>query len=556
MARKYFKSKEQKQAELNKASQMLVNGIKNYVNSDKYKELLENLSKFHKYSLNNTVLMVSQNPNISYVASYDDWKNKFNRQVKKGSHGLMIYVPIKNKVWEKVPKIDENGHIQYDEAGDKLTEWRQVTKLSFKIGYVFDLSQVEQIEGKPVVPLEYCRNLKGDVKEYDEILSALKEVSPVPIRFVKLDDGVRGYYSIKNKEIVVDNSLSQVHMIKTLLHEMAHAKLHDEPNFKNQIKFCVGIVGEKSSREMKLDEAINEYNAIEGKRKFIHFKIADGSPFTSYFPLILDGKLQTEKINKIEHFQKSEDVQRLIAEMQKYFFNKDQLRSVQEIQAESIAFIVCNHLGIDTDDYSFPYVTSWKQGKGMDVNDIEKELNVIKKTASSMIDKIDKNLDQLMLKPRLTFEIVDSEIHGIKEQNMSFAVANQVLNQFNNQYIANRQFLKGLVTDEFNNTNNVYRTNFKIEVIQTNKEPLTYNGCYYAGIEKGDVYHMINDYIKSTISQNSSINEEFETVFLPALKEANVSTDEDLQLAQEIFEENIYASDEEELERVDDGLEL
>lgn len=529
MARKYFKSEKQKQAELNEASQILLRGIDDYVNSDKYKELLENLSRFHKYSLRNIILMATQNPNISYVASYDDWKNKFNRQVVKGSNGLKVFVPVKKIV------------------GDKKTNY-------FKIGYVFDISQVAQIEGKPVVPIEACKSLNGDVNEYNEILSALKEFSPVPIRFSKLEQDLHGYYSIKNKEIVLSDDLSQTQTIKTLVHEMAHAKLHGVPAFKNTIKFCVVKDGEQPSRDMKLDEAINEYNAILSKDKSICFKISDGSPFTGYFPLIQDGNLAKENINKIEHYRESEDVQRLIKEMQKYFFDKDQLCSVREIQAESVAFMVCHHLGIDTDDFSFPYITSWKKEKiGYD---IEKELNVIKKTASAMINKIDENLDQLMMKPRLTFEIVDSEIHGIKEQNMTFAVANNVLNQFNNQYIASKQFLKGLVSDDFINTNDVYRTDFKIEVIKTNKEPLTYNGCYYAGLEKGDVYHMIDDYIKSVISENSSINEEFETVFLPTLKEASVSTNEDLQLAQEIFEENIYASDEEELERTDDGLEL
>ncbi len=540
MARKYFKSEKQKEKELNEASQMLVDGIKNFANSDKYKQLLENFSKFHNYSLRNTILMTVQNPNVSYVASYDDWKKKFNRQVKKGEKGLKVFVPIKKNVWEKVPKRDENGEIVYDEDGNEVTEWKKAgTKLHFKIGYVFDISQSEQIEGKPVIDLELCKNLNGNLNAYNDILSALKELSPVPIQFGTLEENIRGFYSFEDKKIMINDNLSQVHTIKTLLHEMAHAKLHDEPDFKNPIKFCVVKDGQSPSRDMELDEAINEYNAIEGRGKSINFKIDDGSYLTGYFPLIQDGKLQSENINKVEHYRESEDVQRLITEMQKYFYDKNQLHSAREIQAESVAFIVCHHLGINTDDYSFPYITSWNEGTN--TKDIEKELNVIKVTASKMIDKIDEKLDQVSLKPRFIFKVIESEIQGIKERDMSFAVANEVLKQYNNQYAPNV------------NTDGVYRTDFTIDVLQKNKEPLTYNGCYYAGIETYDMYHKIDNYIKDVIDENNiSINEEFETVFLPALKEASECSEEDLQLAQEIFEEN---ENEEEIEK-DYGLEL
>ena len=264
-------------------------GIKEVLSSDKYKNFLRVMSKFHNYSLNNTLLILMQNPNATHVAGYKTWKNSFNRQVNKGEKSIKIIGgrPYKRKVEEI-----KNGQ----------KEEKEVEGISFFPVSVFDVSQTS---GEPLPQL--MNELSGEVKNYPEIYVALKQSTHFSIEFADIQGGTKGYCSPLEKKIVLNNGMSQAQTIKTLIHEITHADLH-APEF------------DKNS------------------------------------------SIKTTK-------------------------------STKEVEAESTAFVVCEHYGIDTKDYSFPYLAAWSSDK--ELKELKNSFEVILKQADNLIQKIDKNLVEL-----------------------------------------------------------------------------------------------------------------------------------------------------------------
>lgn len=168
MARNWKKmSKEEedkkRQETIDKAIETMNKGIYEYLDSDRFKTLLDTMSKFHDYSMNNTLLILGQNPRATHLAGYNKWQQDFNRQVKRGEKGLMIWMPVEIKVKEKQYVLDENGNRILGDDGKFKKEEVVVKKHTFKIGYTFDVSQTEQIEGKEVVELSPVKELEGDV---------------------------------------------------------------------------------------------------------------------------------------------------------------------------------------------------------------------------------------------------------------------------------------------------------------------------------------------------------------------------------------------------------
>lgn len=186
MARNWKKmSKEEedkkRQETIDKAIETMNKGIYEYLDSDRFKTLLDTMSKFHDYSMNNTLLILGQNPRATHLAGYNKWQQDFNRQVKRGEKGLMIWMPVEIKVKEKQYVLDENGNRILGDDGKFKKEEVVVKKHTFKIGYTFDVSQTEQIEGKEVIELSPVKDLEGSVKDYQALTKALMEISPVPI---------------------------------------------------------------------------------------------------------------------------------------------------------------------------------------------------------------------------------------------------------------------------------------------------------------------------------------------------------------------------------------
>lgn len=279
-------------------------GIKELFDGEKFKKYLDTMSKFHNYSFNNTMLIAMQKPDATLVAGFNAWKNKFERNVNKGEKGIQIFAPAPYKVKKEQTKIDPDTELPVlDTDGNPIKEEVEVTIPAFKVVSVFDVSQTSGKE----LPSIGVDELRGNVKDYEKFWSAIRKTSPVPIRFEDIHSSAKGFYNNDNKEIAIKKNMSELQTIKTAIHEIAHAKLHDRD--------------------------LNKTDILKPKD-----------------------------------------------------------RRTEEVEAESIAYTVCQHFGIDTSDYSFAYIASW--GSGKDMPELKSSLETIRSTASELITTIsDKYLE-------------------------------------------------------------------------------------------------------------------------------------------------------------------
>ena len=292
---------------LKEITDRLEQGIKELFDSDRYKEYLRVMSKFHNYSFNNTLLIAMQKPDASLVAGFQSWKNNFKRNVVKGEKGIKILAPSPFKIKQEMEKIDPATQKPVIGAdGKPVKEEKEITIPAFKVVSVFDVSQTEGKE-LPDIAVDM---LTGDVECFKDVFAALEKTSPVPIGFEKIEGNSHGYYHLEEKRIAIDEGMSELQTIKTAIHEIAHAKLHDiDPN------------------------APKEEQA--------------GRPD----------------------------------------------RRTREVQAESVAYAVCQHYGLDTSDYSFGYVAGWSSGRELD--ELKSSLETIRSTAAEIINSIDEHLQEI-----------------------------------------------------------------------------------------------------------------------------------------------------------------
>ena len=211
--------------QLKEITDRLEAGVKEYMTSDvQFRKVLEAMSKFHHYSANNVLLIAMQMPEATRVASYTTWKHKFNRQVKRGQKGLSIIAPAPVKERRAREVVDSRtGASVIGADGKPKMEEVEVTVPRFKIEKVFDLSQTT---GEPLPELD-VPELTGDAENFKLFMDALTAISPVPIRFADIESGAKGYYHTVDKEIVIQKGMSESQTLKTLVHEVSHARLHD-----------------------------------------------------------------------------------------------------------------------------------------------------------------------------------------------------------------------------------------------------------------------------------------------------------------------------------------
>ena len=292
---------------LKEITDRLEQGIMELFDSDRYKEYLRVMSKFHNYSFNNTLLIAMQKPDASLVAGFQSWKNNFKRNVVKGEKGIKILAPSPFKIKQEMEKIDPATQKPVIGAdGKPVKEEKEITIPAFKVVSVFDVSQTEGKE-LPDIAVDM---LTGDVECFKDVFAALEKTSPVPIGFEKIEGNSHGYYHLEEKRIAIDEGMSELQTIKTAIHEIAHAKLHDiDPN------------APKEERAGRPD------------------------------------------------------------------------RRTREVQAESVAYAVCQHYGLDTSDYSFGYVAGWSSGRELD--ELKSSLETIRSTAAEIINSIDEHLQEI-----------------------------------------------------------------------------------------------------------------------------------------------------------------
>ena len=210
----------------------LEEGLKELFESEKYRNYLSTMSKFHNYSFNNTLLIALQRPDASLVAGYQAWQKNFNRHVKRGEKGIRILAPAPYKIKEERDKLDPvTGEVMLDKDGMPQTEEVEVKIPSFRAVSVFDVSQTD---GEPLPELE-AKELLSTVEGYEDFIKAVTYVAPAPIGFEDIPGASKGYFNIEENRIAVQEGMSESQTLKTMVHETAHSMLHNKEVSKEDI---------------------------------------------------------------------------------------------------------------------------------------------------------------------------------------------------------------------------------------------------------------------------------------------------------------------------------
>ena len=306
----------------------LEQGLQDLFNSDSYRNYLSTMSKFHNYSFNNTLLIAMQKPDATLVAGYKAWQKNFERHVNKGEKAIRIIAPAPYKIKEERDKIDPvTQELLLDKDGNPQKEEVEITIPAFRAVSVFDVAQTD---GKPIPELA-AKELLSDVEGYQDMIRAVEAISPVPIELEEIAGDSKGYYDREAKRIAVQENMSESQTLKTMIHEVAHSKLH--------------------SKEVEQDEQMR----------------------------------------------------------------KD--RNTKEVEAESIAYTVCQHFGVDTSDYSFGYIAGWSSGR--DTKELRASMDTIRRTASELITGIEEQLQELQRNREVSQEQTKESILLIQNTDLS-----------------------------------------------------------------------------------------------------------------------------------------
>ena len=336
-------------------------GIKELFESEKYMRYLSVMSRFHRYSVNNTMLIYMQRPDATLVAGYNKWKNQFERHVKRGEHGITIIAPTpyKKKIEEqkldpdtKAPMLDKDGKVIMEEKEIEIPLFRPVK--------VFDVSQTD---GKPLP--ELASSLTGNVQNYEVFLEALRRSAPVPIEFEPMAANMDGYFSSDRQRIALRPGMSEVQTVSAAIHEIAHSKLHDPKRAEPDPAWKVVMVSDGGTRKDYSQGFATEAEAEQFAAN-ADWRYVDENQF--------EWRLEVEEDHSAE-IQAAKD------------------RRTEEVQAESISYAVCQYYGIETGDNSFGYIASWSQGK--ELKELRASLEVINKTAGELIADIDRHYKEI-----------------------------------------------------------------------------------------------------------------------------------------------------------------
>ena len=341
----------------------LEQGIKELFESERFKEYLRTMSKFYHYSFSNTLLIAMQKPEATYVAGYTSWQRNFDRQVMKGEKGIKILAPAPYKAKEEREKIDPSTQKPIlDADGKPVTETVEVMRPAFKVVSVFDISQTDGKELPDIIVDE----LSGSVENYAAFFEALKQESPVPITFEDIPGAAKGYFSPIENRIAIQEGMSEIQTIKTAIHEIAHAKLHSIDRPEPEPTWKIVMISDGGTKRDFLSGFASEAEA-NAAAEHEGWRFVDENRF--------EWRLEVE-----EDTSAAQDMR------------KD--RHTKEVEAESVAYTVCQRYGIETSDYSFGYIAGWSSGK--ETMELKGSLETIRKTAAEMIDSIDAKLKVLL----------------------------------------------------------------------------------------------------------------------------------------------------------------
>ncbi len=398
-------------------------GIEELFQSDKYAEYLRTMSRFHRYSVNNTMLIYMQKPDATLVAGFNKWRDQFERNVMKGEKGIKIIAPTPYKKKIEQEKRDPDTNLpMLDADGKVIIEEKEIKIPMFKPVTVFDVSQTD---GKPLPQL--ASDLSGNVQNYEVFMETLRRASPVPIDIKPIRDGADGFFSLDNQSITIREGMSKIQTVSAVVHEIAHSKLHNQQKIaepKNAEKYqeveifdVPALFSNGRIAPSDVPEGMYVYDlrgsdddpgqpiAVEN-----HVTVNHAGSIITAKPLELgeDGRLM---------FTEDEGLNFVGGEISAYRFFNEQLkdRSTEEVEAESISFAVCAYYGIATGENSFGYIATWSKDK--ELKELRASLETINKTSSELITDIDRHYGEIM-KERESEVALESDEKPLSEMNI------------------------------------------------------------------------------------------------------------------------------------------
>ena len=375
-------------------------GIKELFDSEKYMRYLSVMSKFHRYSVNNTMLIYMQKPEATLVAGFNKWKNQFERHVKKGEHGITIIAPTPYKKKIEEMKRDPGTHAPIlDADGKAVMEEKEIEIPMFRPVKVFDVSQTD---GKPLP--ELASSLSGTVPHYEAFLEALRRSAPVPIEFEPMAANTDGYFSPDQQRIAIREGMSEVQTVSATVHEIAHSKLHNQKKIQ--------IDNDEQYQEVELFEKpalfsngrISRDDLPEG----VYCYDLRGSDDDLGSPICVEERVVVNHAGSViltAPLEFPEEGRLYFTDETGLNFNGGMLtlsqflqeqkkdRRTEEVEAESISYAVCQYFGIQTGENSFGYIASWSKGK--ELKELRASLETINKTSCELINNIERHYKEI-----------------------------------------------------------------------------------------------------------------------------------------------------------------
>ena len=375
-------------------------GIKELFESEKYMRYLSVMSRFHRYSVNNTMLIYMQKPDATLVAGYNKWKDQFERHVKKGEHGITIIAPTpyKKKIEEQKLDPDTKAPI-LDKDGKIVTEEKEIEIPMFRPVKVFDVSQTD---GKPLP--ELASSLSGNVPNYEAFMEALRRSAPVPITFEAMAADTDGYFSADHQKIAIRQGMSEVQTVSATVHEIAHSKLHNQKKIQ--------ITNDEQYQEIELFDKLGLFSngriARDNLPEGVYCYDLRGSDYDPGDPVCVEERVVVNHAGSVlltEPLELTEDGRLMLTEekglnftggfstLSQFLQKQRKDRHTEEVEAESISYAVCKYFGIETGENSFGYIASWSQGK--ELKELRASLETINQTSGTLISDIERHYKEI-----------------------------------------------------------------------------------------------------------------------------------------------------------------
>ena len=375
-------------------------GIRELFESEKYMRYLSVMSRFHRYSVNNTMLIYMQKPDATLVAGYNRWKDQFERHVKKGEHGITIIAPTPYKKKIEEQKLDPDTKTPIlDQDGKIVTEEKEIEIPMFRPVKVFDVSQTD---GKPLP--ELASSLSGNVPNYEAFMEALRRSAPVPITFEAMAADTDGYFSADHQKIAIRQGMSEVQTVSATVHEIAHSKLHNQKKIQ--------IANDEQYQEIELFDKPGLFSngriARDNLPEGVYCYDLRGSDYDPGEPVCVEERVVVNHAGSVlltEPLELAEDGRLMLTEeeglnfvggfstLAQFLQEQRKDRHTEEVEAESISYAVCKYFGIETGENSFGYIASWSQGK--ELKELRASLETINKTSGTLISDIERHYKEI-----------------------------------------------------------------------------------------------------------------------------------------------------------------